>query len=395
MAVTQSWRASAVTVLCACVLVFCATRAYPSQLLAPALGVADTSINGAAVAETLSATGAMFSNPAALVNFSQPRVETGLGLLLGHAEISSPAPYEEEHEPLGIMPSLGLALGGEGPAYWGLAMYGSVGVNNDFDGDPSFFSEVSIMSLAPTFAYRVSEDLSVGASLTPLFGLVRVITTADPEPFHYRLTGPGIQAMVGVSWKAGERSRLGIGLRTPGIIWLRGSDVAQSAGDARQEVKLDLEMPAQVFVGLNHHASDRTMWAASLRWTDTSKFSGSTLRYELTPAGNMPFITDARDEWRLAVGMDHLIGERLRLRWGASYASSIIGNRGISPLNIDGEDIKLGGGLGWDFGDWLIDVMAGFSPEADRNIPAADALVFPGRYRTRGVITMLGLTRLL
>lgn len=152
----------------------------------------------------------------------------------------------------------------------------------------------------------------------------------------------------------------------------------------RQDIRVDVEMPAQVFLGATWQATRRLALSGSVRFTDASTLGDSTIEYELTPRANVGFVPDGRDEWRFALGVEQALGDSWVLRFGTSYASRIVGSRGVSPLVFDGEDVQLSFGAGRELGPLAVDVMTGYALPFERRIAPGSALVLPGAYRGTG-----------
>jgi len=368
-----------------------------SQLLVPSAGTADTALSGATVAEPRTATGAMFSNPAALTLFDEITVNASTAVSFADARVNAPAPspYDETNSVLVLAPGLGVALPGKGSWHYGFALYGSVGEKFDYDADPAagvenpFFSEAGIFTFAAGVAYRVNNRLSLGAAVTPLFGLSHMRYTLGGVPFHYRINGPGIQGMLGLRFEPCEGLALGLGVRTPGRVWMDGD---MKLGEDRQDVDLELEMPAQVFVGVTKHLGERVTVSLAGRWTDASSLGDSIIEFEVTDAADAPFVPAAKDEWLVSGGVEYACNDLLTLRLGFLHANAIVGDKGASPLVFDTRDTRLSAGFSLNFDSWSIDFMAGHGFRDSREIEADEALILPGRYSVEGQVAMLGIT---
>ena len=369
-----------------------------SMLLAPAVGTADNATNGAVVAIPSTPDSALFTNPAGLAAFETTTHSASFGAVFPHAEVDSDlADYNRSDDRAAFVPSVGSSIPLRAHWRFGIGAYGSTGTTFDFEAEPpgvptDFLSDVAIGGAPLALAYELRPDVWLGAELVPLFGYVRNrYTLLDPGsggaiPVKYTLRGPGIQAMLGATWRPTDEWSLGLSVRTPGMIWLDGST---PIGGERRDVDLELKMPSVVWGGITRHFSEQLDLSASIRWTDASVFGESKIEYA---SFAIPFVADAQDEWRFALGATYAVTERITLRAGAAYASRIVGNKGVSPLLFDTEDIKFSGGLGYNIGTWTIDVTAGYELEGNRHVPADDALILPGTYEASGPIVMLGAT---
>ena len=374
--------------------------ANASQLLVPAVGVPDAAMNGATVATPRTATAAAFSNPAGIVNLAPGSVSAAFGLPVGHSQVHATTPpgYDTTSDFVAYAPEGG-AVFETGPGLrWGFGVYGSLGATFDSDKDPSvgvdhdFQSSTAVSNVALMMAYPLTDRLSVGVALAVMYGQAH-LRYHQGKQFAYTVRGAGVQSIVGLRYRLSDKVALGAGFRTPGRIWADGDDPV-AAGD-KQDVELNLDMPAQVFLGVNADATDRLHLGLCFRWTDASTFSDSKFRFDETPAADIPYIRSASDEWRIAAGADYALTEALSVSAGVSYADEIVPDAWVSPLLIDSAEWKISAGTAWQlpgrFSDWTVDLAFGHSPTGERNVSDADAAVFPGRYTIGGQIYMIGL----
>ena len=151
-----------------------------SQLLVSSTSARDTALSGSTVAEPRTPSAAMFSNPAGLVLFDETTVEgtTAFAFANPRVDVSAPSTYDETSSVFVLSPAMGVALPSKGSWHFGFALYGSVGNKFDFGADPSegvpddFFSEAGVFTFGAGVAYRFGDRLSLGAAITPLFGLL-------------------------------------------------------------------------------------------------------------------------------------------------------------------------------------------------------------------------------
>jgi long-subunit fatty acid transport protein len=373
-----------------------AGHAQASQLLVPAIGTPDSAMAGATVADPRTPSAAAFSNPAGLVHLEAGTVSFSIGVPVGHSAVraSQPAGYRSDSDFVAYAPEAGAVFGREGGLRWGVAMYGSLGAVFDSDADPNvgvtsdFLSESGISNLTAMVAWNLTERLAIGFALSAVYGETHLRYTTL-IPFAYTTRGPGVQAMGGLRYALGERTALGLGIRTPGKVWARG-DHRLPSGD-KQDVDLDLDLPPQVFLGLNSDLGER--WSVGLvaRWTGSRSFRESIYRFEDTPQADVPFLAGASDEWRFGAGAEYALTDRWTLRTGFSWADAIVPDTWVSPLLVDSDEWLLGGGVSCKVGAWILDFTAGHSFTGERDVSPSEAAIFPGRYSMSGQIWMLGL----
>jgi long-subunit fatty acid transport protein len=315
----------------------------------------------------------------------------------GHTDFDASAPpgYSNTDGFTGYLPEGSLVLGGPRDIRAALSLYGSLGAAFDTDAQPAvgvpvdFLSNFAIVNVGAAVAWKASDRVSFGVGLALLLGDFKLRYTTD-IPYAFSVWGPGVQAIAGVRWQVSDAVALGLGLRSPGMVWADG-DHRLPTGE-KQDVELDLEQPAQLFVGLNADITDKLHLGLTGRWTDASRFSSSIFRFEQTPSADIPFIADANDEWRLGLGLRYAFTDHITARLSASYADEIVGDRSVSPLLMDTEDWKIGGGFSFAFTpDVIADVTVGHSFEGDADVSPSEASIFPGEYRMSGQILMIGL----
>ncbi len=380
------------------VVLFGVAAADASLLLAPSVGVPDLATAGTFIGRPATPDSALFMNPAGLVGFETTTYAGAFGIIAPHTEVDSDlVGYDKSDQRVAFNPSGGVSTALASGWRFGAGVYGSVGTVFDFEAespavDSDFVSDVAIAGAPFALAYEVSSRLWLGAELVPLFVYLRNrfplpdAGSGTSIPIEYTLRGPGIQAMFGVSYHPSDRWSLGASARTPGMIWMDGSTVL--AGE-RVDVDCEVQMPTVLWAGATRRFGERFDLSASVRWTDSSTFGESKIEFSNV---SLPFVPDAKDEWRFAVGSDYRWNEKLTLRGGLSYASRIVGNKGVSPLLFDSEDIRLGFGASSELDAWSLHTMAGHAFESERNVSPDDALIFPGEYRASGPVFMLGFT---
>jgi long-subunit fatty acid transport protein len=217
-------------------------------------------LSGTTIAEPLAPSGALFHNPAGLISFDGTTVSSSMGLGFGSTKINNDAGYKESEQLYAAFPDFGISFAPTRRWRWGFGFYGSVGMNYDFDADPAagvdndFHAETSIGEMPFAVAYRVNDSLYVGAEIIGLFGHLRNRYTVGNQRFKYTLRGPGIQGMVGATWLPHERLSVGLGIRSPGRIWMDGSTAVPA--DVRRDVDLEVKMPTQISLGITHQLVD-------------------------------------------------------------------------------------------------------------------------------------------
>jgi long-chain fatty acid transport protein len=161
-------------------------------------GPVNRSFGGAAVAAPLSASGAMFWNPATISGLGRSELEASAELLFPHTQVNSAVSagaLGPGVPPIGLaaqtdsdigafpLPTIGLAYLPEGsPLSFGLGVFAAAGFGVDYAGSTTnpaltappptgigfgpVFSELEVLQITPAVAYRLTDRLSVAAGPT-------------------------------------------------------------------------------------------------------------------------------------------------------------------------------------------------------------------------------------
>ena len=171
-------------------------------------------------------------------------------------------------------------------------------------------------------------------------------------------------------------------------------DGRQLAHAERQDTDLTLHVPAEVSAGVTFRPTDHWTLAYTARWTDASSLGEGDVRYEDTSEFDFPFVPDAQDEWRHAVGAEWQSTSSLALRIGVSHAGHIVGSRGVTPLSFDGDDTRIYAGAGWKRERWSVDLGAVYKVPDSRDVGPAAPAMLAGHYRSgSAVLVLVGMTR--
>lgn len=380
----------------AALAVSAAAPAGASQLLAPTAGARDSALAGATAAAPTDLMSAFFQNPAGLALLPDPQLTFGGGLIFMRSELSNDFGYDETTHNIAFAPTLGAAMPIGHDLTIGFGTFGAVGSKFDYKRDPAAgvprdaFTELGVVTLAPTVAWRPRDDLAVGVELNPLFGDLKNHVPTPDQSLRWRLRGPGAQATLGVLWRFRPDWQAALTYKTPGKIYLRGS---VGVAGKREDLHFDFDVPQQVLLGLSWRPRPALTLMAFGRWTDSSTFENSKFRFQDTPALDTPFAPETQDVYRWGLGAEWRVHPQGVLRAGIARGQNALEPRSVTPLLADFNDTIFGGGGGVDVGAWTIDAAVGYGLFDDRKINAGEARAIPGRYAGGGPVVFWQLTR--
>lgn len=396
MFLPQPRRALTTTIAVALLALVAATPTHGSQLLAPTAGARDSALAGATAGAPTDLMSAFFQNPAGLSLLPDPQATFGGGLIFMRSELSTDFGYDETTHNIALAPSLGAAMPIGHDLTIGVGMFGAVGSKFDFKRDPEAgvprdsFTELGVVTFAPTVAWRPRDDLAIGVELNPLFGDLKNHVPTPDQSLRWRLRGPGVQAALGVLWRFHPQWQVGLTYKTPGKIYLRGT---VGVGGKREDLHFDFAVPQQLALGLSWQPLPALTLMAFGRWTDSSTFENSKFRFQDTPALDTPFAPETQDVYRWGLGAEWRVHPQGVLRAGIARGQNALEPRSVTPLLADFNDTIFGGGGGIDLGAWTVDVALGYGLFDDRKINAGEARAIPGRYAAGGPVVFWQLTR--
>lgn len=283
-------------------------RAGAQGLALSGVGAGSRAFGGANVAAPLDASGALHWNPATITAFERSRLDFGVEMLHIPTELSSnfganlsgkteaesgifPLPaaalvYRPRFDKLAL--GLGVfTIGGFGVNYPGsvtnpiLMAPPPAGI-----GVGPIFSRLQVLQLAPTLAYRVTDQLSIGMAptidLAELAATPATIAPPDDANGDTNFTYPpgqssrlhwGIGFQAGVYFESGAGWNLGASIKSPQ--WFEEFEI-QSRDElgAPRRLGFDFEYPMIVSIGASYTGLERFTFAADGRWFDHENAEG-------------------------------------------------------------------------------------------------------------------------
>jgi long-chain fatty acid transport protein len=310
------------------------------------VGAVNSSMGGAGVALPNDALGALSLNPALLTQIDGHKMEFSAEYNTAKNAVESEiGPFsgrtEEEGDP-SLIPAFGFTVHKPGGASaFGVGFLGLAGFGVDYPqtaGNPittpqpggfgRIYSNYAYMKVPVTFAYQVTPNFSIGASLNA----GRATLTANPAGFATpdctsatNCVFPsvnadsawGFGATVGMLWKASDRFNLGLSYATEqdfeDFEW--HTTVANTASPnfgRDRTVKFQLNAPAQLTAGLGFKPTDRLSIA----------LDGKQIFYEDTEG--FKDVLGLRDITVISLGLQYQATPNFTLRLGGNHGDSAI-----------------------------------------------------------------------
>jgi long-chain fatty acid transport protein len=261
----------------------------------------------------------------------------------------------------------------------GLALTGNFGAPLDYDDDWAgryYVQDTTLLGLSilPAIAYRVSEKLSLGASLNALYGIYENQVAINNSRWGAADGSLAIDdndwafgVNLGLLYEINENTRIGltwnsrVDLDFESLPQFSGLSpelraILDRRGTLNSRIKVGITVPQQAMASLFSQVNDRWAVLASIGWQEWSEFGQVQLGID-NPQNPTSLTTDLDfdDTWHIAAGAQYQLNDAWRLSFGIAYDSDFQDGSQVSPLlpansawrfGIGGEQ-KLRGGAFW------------------------------------------------
>ena len=421
-------------------------------------GACAMSRGGAGVAEPCDDGSAIYLNPAAVAGPKGVLISGGATVVFGSGSFTSDQDVRSEldsgvaappHAYFQYRVNDRFAIGAGLYAPYGLSIKWPLDFGGRF---VTYDSSLKTLYLQPTVAYAINDGISVGGGLTVAMSSVNLQRRQDLAPVPLGVVpgatfgllvdnqtdfvdtslsasgAKGLGANLGVIVKAHDRVRIGARYLTHVQLGYDGKSIfTPIAGSYRvtkenplglpvgtpidpfvsqvvgllqdQDASTELDMPAQLVVGLSVHANPSLKIFADYQWIGWSAFDTITLDFSNPIPPDEHLVQNYRDTNAIRVGMEFQAARALRVSGGYFYNQAAAPDETVTPLLPEARRNHVTAGLGWNLHPSMtLDFAYQFVHHADRRgrivNPAAGELptvaLNSGVYRARA--DLLGIT---
>lgn len=329
----------------ACLLAIQQNTVLAQGLTFRAAGPVNASMGGASTACPIDAAGALYWNPATMMGLSNSQLSAGLEMLMPTSEISSTLPNgmgggtTKGECGANPVPAVALVCRDPGSCFaWGFFM-GIIGgsktnyapsesimdnpilCNKEFYGHKygygNLTSSLQLMQIAPSVAFNITENWSIGGGPTILLGSfdVNPVYYADgygnPDGENGLLRGAGSRWAWGAGFQIGTYydTHMGwrFGVNYKSQMWAEDFRMVCTAPNgSTEELALDIDGPAVLTCGVSYDGFARWLFSFDVRYF-FNKAAGLDLLHW-------------NDIFSFNFGIQHQLTERLALRAGYVYS---------------------------------------------------------------------------
>ena len=345
-------------------------------LLTYEFGTAEVGLASAGYGARAQDASTVFTNPAGMTRLDGTQLLLGGQLVYGRTEFSigsGTSPGLGTNDGGNAFGSDGWFLGGGGFMSYsvspklklGFAMTGNFGAPLNYDDDWAgryYVQETTLLgfSFLPSLAYKVTDKLSLGASLNAMYGIYKnKVAINIPDTLRPGIVVPSQRAAGDAQLKLDDNTwgwGVNLGLLyefTPGtrvgFTWNSEVDLdfsapaefsnlgqlgttLQNAGLLNSTVNVGIKVPQQVMLSLFTQVNERWAVLGSLGWQQWSQFGQVQLGVD--NASNPTSLTtdlDFDDTWHVALGAQYKLSEPWLLNFGIAYDSGLQDSSNVSP----------------------------------------------------------------
>ncbi|WP_245586485.1 OmpP1/FadL family transporter [Metapseudomonas resinovorans] len=321
----------------------------------------------------------LMNNPAGLTELPGTQISANGQVIFGDISFSRDASNQfdgnEGGNALQYLPGASLFVSHQvnDQASIGFGMYGNFGLAVDYDDDWAgryFTQEAAIIgvSLQPTYAYKINDDLSIGFGPRMMYGYYRtevavnnnLLGLADrPDgQLEYKDTDFGVGFNIGLLYRVNERTRVGLAYTSK--VDLEFSDrpsvddisnpllnVALRRLDV-DNLDIDMEVPQTALLSVAHDLDSQWKLLASLGWQDWSEFGNIGVEVDADNLGTSRTVDrQYKDTWHASVGAQYQASPKLRWSMGLGYDSSAVDDEDRTVDNPMAESWRLAAGVNY------------------------------------------------
>jgi long-chain fatty acid transport protein len=199
-------------------------------------------------------------------------------------------------------------------------------------GDYNLLSQIGAVSISPTFAYRVNDDLAVGVAVNVLYALFDLEQPVNSgmnfAQFVEESSGIGVGASLGAQYKVNDQLDLGLSLRLSTTVAMSGeakNPLFAAFGAPKSDFDRDVTWPLWIGAGAAYHVNDQLTLAFDLHYSKWSELDELPTEYKNEIwAANVPeeestFTLNWDDALQIRFGGEYHLNEMFDIRAGYAY----------------------------------------------------------------------------
>lgn len=332
-----------------------------------AASVANAHAGGAAAAEDL---GTLYFNPAGLTRLPGRQFMAVGSLIRPSAEFSNAGPSTAggnggDAGSWAFVPALYYAMDLRPNLKLGIGMHSPFGLKTEYDADwagryQALKSELRTVNINPTLAYRVNNQLSLGAGVSAQYADVEISQAinigaltggAIPRDGRATIEGDdwGFGFNVGALFELNERARVGLSYRSrirhefdgdASFDVPAGLPPLLAAAFSNTGARANLDVPEMLNLSGYLDLDSRWSVMGDVNWTRWNRFKELRVRFD-NGAPDSATPENWRNTYRLSAGANYRYNDAWKLRTGIAYDRSPVPDEFRTPRVPDDHRIWL------------------------------------------------------
>lgn len=327
----------------------------------------------------------LMSNPAGITQLKGTQISANAQVILGDLRFSRDSSNQfdgnEGGNSLEYLPGASLFVSHQidERSAIGFGMYGNFGLALDYDDDWAgryFTQEAAVIgvSLQPTWAYKFTDDLSIGIGPRIMVGYYRtemainnnLLGLADrPDgQLEYKDTDVGVGVNLGVLYQADPRTRVGLAYTSKVKLEFEDKPHLKDINNPLlhaalrrldvDSLELDLNVPQTLTASIAHELGNQWTLLGSLGWQDWSDFGDVGVDVDANGGGTSRTVDRKyKDTWHASVGALYQATPQWRWSVGLGYDSSAVDDEDRTVDNPMGEAWRLATGVNYTVDEGL------------------------------------------
>ncbi|WP_375768636.1 outer membrane protein transport protein [Archangium gephyra] len=351
----------------------------------------------------------IYYNPAGILGVNKLDIQLGDSLILGHLGFTADATgVEQTQDPMSPPPHGYVVYKITDQLAAGVGVFTPYGAKSkwpeDFVGRRiARESNVATFDINPTVAFAPMSWLRLGVGFQAVYGTLdarrQIVVPAGPAA-----GATGELALSTSTWGLGYNAglqadvlpgmlTLGAHFRSRVLMFLEGdadfSDFPAAVAPAfpDQDVRLDVELPATLGLGVSFTPLQQLTLAADVNWVQWSSMRQLLFEFQSNPEFNQPSVKNWEDRWNFHVGAEYKVTAALAVRAGFVYDPTPSPEETLAPDLPDEDRIRVALGLGYAFSAFRVDAAYQFISLMEHR---STFTPLPGTYQ--GSAHVIGLT---
>ncbi|AKJ08198.1 long-chain fatty acid transport protein [Archangium gephyra] len=341
----------------------------------------------------------IYYNPAGILGVNKLDIQLGDSLILGHLSFTPQgSDVEQTQDPSSPPPHGYLVYKITDQLAAGVGVFTPFGAKSkwpeDFVGRQiARESQVATFDINPTVAFAPLSWLRLGVGFQAVYGTLDASRQTPGGTGELALS----TSTWGMGYNAGVQADLLPGMLTLGahfrsrvLMFLEGdADFSGpvSAAIPDQPVRLDVELPASLGLGVAFTPMQKLLLAADVNWVKWSSVQQLLFEFETTPTLNQPSVKNWEDRWNFHVGGEYMVTDALAVRAGFVYDPTPSPAATLAPDLPDADRIRVSLGAGYAFSSFHVDAGYQFVSFMENESTFSP---LPGTYK--GSAHVIGLT---